>query len=62
MDGALSRERAASVAELLRTSGISPNRMTIDGLGAAQPLTSNLTLDERRANRRADVWGLPREW
>jgi len=55
----LSRARAEAVAaDLARTYGIQPGRMTPSGVGLQAPVASNLTEDGRAKNRRVEL--LPR--
>ena len=55
----LSRARAEAVAaDLARTYGIQPGRMTPSGAGLQAPVASNLTEDGRAKNRRVEL--LPR--
>jgi chemotaxis protein MotB len=52
----LSTARAMAVAMmLLKDSGFDPQRMSIAGYGQYHPLSSNDTVDGRRANRRVDI-------
>ena len=52
----LSQERAASVAEFLTTvGGVSAERLTSEGHGADEPVSSNETVEGRADNRRIDV-------
>jgi outer membrane protein OmpA-like peptidoglycan-associated protein len=51
----LSRRRAESVkAALVRTYGISPERLTTDGLGSSHPIATNDTAEGRARNRRVE--------
>jgi OOP family OmpA-OmpF porin len=55
----LSKARAEAVAaDLSRTYGIQPGRMTASGVGLQAPVASNLTEDGRAKNRRVEL--LPR--
>jgi OmpA-OmpF porin, OOP family len=55
----LSKARAEAVAaDLSRTYGIQPGRMTPSGVGLQAPVASNLTEDGRAKNRRVEL--LPR--
>ncbi len=51
----LSQRRAASVAAILRDSGVSSSRMSIIGRGEDQPVASNLTPAGRAQNRRVEI-------
>lgn len=51
---ALSRARADSVKIYLVAKGITPQIMTVTGLGADQPLMDNTTEEGRRRNRRIE--------
>jgi chemotaxis protein MotB len=48
----LSSARAASVVHLLADGGVSPNRLSVIGLGEWRPAKPNDTVDNRNANRR----------
>ncbi|MEJ0087873.1 MAG: flagellar motor protein MotD [Pseudomonadota bacterium] len=48
----LSSARAASVVHLLADGGVSPNRLSVIGLGEWRPAKPNDTADNRNANRR----------
>ena len=50
----LSGQRAASVKSYLSTKGISSGRFTTTGLGIADPIASNETVDGRSQNRRVE--------
>lgn len=51
---ALSRARADSVKIYLVAKGLTPEIMTVSGLGADQPLMDNTTEEGRRRNRRIE--------
>lgn len=51
----LSISRAEAVVEELRKRGISLDRMSADGRGEADPLTSNATEEGRARNRRVEL-------
>lgn len=51
----LSKRRAQSVANYLTGLQVDPRRFTIVGYGESQPVSSNDTLEGRRANRRVDL-------
>jgi chemotaxis protein MotB len=48
----LSSARAASVVHLLADGGVSPNRLSVIGLGEWRPARPNDTVENRNANRR----------
>jgi outer membrane protein OmpA-like peptidoglycan-associated protein len=50
----LSGERAASVRDYLTGKGVSSNRFQVTGLGIADPIASNETLEGRSQNRRVE--------
>jgi outer membrane protein OmpA-like peptidoglycan-associated protein len=50
----LSGERAASVRSYLSAKGLRSERFTISGLGIADPIASNETVDGRSQNRRVE--------
>jgi len=52
----LSTARANAVAEFLREKGIAPHRLGVAGFGAHQPVAPNGTSDDRRKNRRVEVF------
>jgi outer membrane protein OmpA-like peptidoglycan-associated protein len=51
----LSEERAASVARMLKSQGVTGSRITTNGYGPDQPVADNSTSDGRSANRRVEV-------
>lgn len=51
----LSEKRAAAVAEALKSSGVTPSRLKVEGLGATVPLADNATATGRSRNRRVDI-------
>jgi len=51
----LSLERAKSVKAELVKYGISPKRLTIEGLGESRPLVANDSEENRRKNRRTEL-------
>jgi outer membrane protein OmpA-like peptidoglycan-associated protein len=51
----LSERRAQSVASLLRTYGVSGNRLNAVGYGQTRPVASNESESGRRLNRRVEV-------
>jgi len=59
---ALSKRRAASVAERLITEfGIPRAQLSAEGMGFLSPLATNLTAEGREANRRVEVIVLPEQ-
>jgi outer membrane protein OmpA-like peptidoglycan-associated protein len=59
-EGDLSLLRARQVADYLERRGVDPSRMTVEGVGVSEPLTTHRTLEGRRESRRAEIWVLPR--
>jgi len=55
----LSRRRAASVAQYLSAQQIDPNRFSVEGHGAKDPIASNASPSGRAANRRVEITILP---
>lgn len=51
----LSRERAQSVADNLRSLGVDPSLLKIVGMGESQPIASNDNADGRARNRRVEI-------
>ena len=51
---ALSRQRAATLANLLKQRGVAPT--LVDGFGSALPVAPNSTPKGRERNRRGEVW------
>jgi len=51
----LSKERAEVVGAYLAAHGVSPDKMTVEGAGAANPIANNDTAEGRAANRRVDI-------
>ena len=51
----LSRRRAISVADLLVTRGVQPQRLVVDGYGEARPIASNATPQGKAQNRRVEI-------
>lgn len=54
----LSEKRADAVIEYMIKNGISPERLNAVGLGEANPISSNNTLEGRRKNRRTEFFFL----
>jgi outer membrane protein OmpA-like peptidoglycan-associated protein len=55
----LSRRRAASVAQYLSAQQLDPNRFSVEGHGATDPIASNATPSGRAQNRRVEITVLP---
>lgn len=55
----LSRQRAASVAQYLSAQQLDPNRFSVEGHGASDPVASNASPSGRAANRRVEITILP---
>lgn len=55
----LSRERAMSVLNYLRSNSVSSTRMSSDGVGPDQPVVDNSTPANRQKNRRVEIFILP---
>ena len=51
----LSRERARSVADLLREQGIEGERLAFEGYGSDRPVAPNTTAEGRARNRRVEI-------
>lgn len=56
---ALSERRAQSVANYLRSRGVTPARVAAYGMGETQPVATNATAEGRQANRRVEVRIIP---
>jgi len=56
LNNRLSLERASSVREYLRTQGVDPSRIMVNGRGESQPIASNDTAQGRAENRRVEVF------
>ncbi len=52
---ALSQRRARSVADYLMQRGVAPERVTVRGAGADEPLAPNDTEEHRQQNRRVEI-------
>jgi outer membrane protein OmpA-like peptidoglycan-associated protein len=52
----LSLERAAAVREYLRTRGLEPSRILVNGRGEAEPIASNDSAAGRAENRRVEMF------
>ncbi len=57
----LSSARALSVAHFLTKQGVEENQVGVSGFGGHQPIASNATAEERRLNRRVEIFVLPPE-
>ncbi|MFV8225405.1 OmpA family protein, partial [Christiangramia aquimixticola] len=51
----LSKERAASVVAWLKSNGIPAERLTSEGYGETQPISTNSTAKGRQDNRRVEI-------
>jgi outer membrane protein OmpA-like peptidoglycan-associated protein len=51
----LSEQRAGTVAQYLRTKGITDQRIDVAGFAATRPIASNNTRDGRQRNRRVEL-------
>jgi len=51
----LSRQRAQSVADYLKSKGIDPIRLIVVGYGPNRPIASNKTESGRERNRRVEL-------
>jgi type VI secretion system protein ImpK len=52
---ALSEQRAAAVAEVLKSGSVAPERLRVEGKGDTEPLADNATAAGRARNRRVDI-------
>lgn len=55
----LSERRARSVADFLRSRGVTPARIASYGMGETQPVATNATADGRQQNRRVELRIIP---
>ncbi|MCC7086397.1 MAG: OmpA family protein [Pirellulales bacterium] len=55
----LSSARALSVARFLTKQGVPENQVGVSGFGSHQPIASNVTAEQRRLNRRVEIFVLP---
>ena len=55
----LSKERANSVRNFLRSYKVDESRMTSEGVGPDQPIVDNSTPENRAKNRRVEIFILP---
>lgn len=51
----LSTARARAVAEELKSLGLAPRRLSVEGVGGSEPVASNTTAAGRRSNRRVEI-------
>ena len=56
----LSQRRAQSVADYLATQGVARERMLVQGMGKSQHIADNATAEGRAANRRVELYILPK--
>jgi chemotaxis protein MotB len=57
----LSTARALAVADVMRSQGLSDQRIGIAGFGAHDPVVSNDSAVERQKNRRVEIFVMPRD-
>ncbi len=57
----LSTARALAVAGYLKQAGMPESRIGVSGFGGNQPIASNNTAEERRLNRRVEIFVIPPE-
>ena len=57
----LSTARALAVAGYLKQSGVPDQRIGVSGFGDHEPIASNATAEDRRRNRRVEIFLLPPE-
>ncbi len=57
----LSTARALSVADLLRSQGLSDQRIGVAGFGAHESLAANDSATQRQKNRRVEIFVMPRD-
>ena len=56
----LSQRRAQSVADYLASRGVARERMYVEGMGESQAIADNRTPEGRAANRRVELYILPK--
>jgi outer membrane protein OmpA-like peptidoglycan-associated protein len=56
LNNRLSLDRAANVREYLRTHGVDPSRILVNGRGEHEPTASNETATGRAENRRVEIF------
>jgi len=57
----LSTARALAVADLLRSQGLSDQRIGVAGFGAHEPVAANDSAVQRQKNRRVEIFVMPRD-
>ena len=57
----LSTARALAVADVLRSQGLSDQRIGIAGFGSHQPVADNQSSVDRQKNRRVEIFVMPRD-
>ncbi|HEY2828026.1 MAG TPA: OmpA family protein [Pirellulales bacterium] len=57
----LSAARALAVADYLKQAGVPAQRIGVSGFGDHEPIASNASAEERRRNRRVEIFVLPPE-
>lgn len=57
----LSTARALAVADVLRSQGLSDQRIGVAGFGAHEPLSDNQSAVDRQKNRRVEIFVMPRD-
>ncbi len=57
----LSTARALVVADLLRSQGLSDQRIGVAGFGAHEPVAANDSAAQRQKNRRVEIFVMPRD-
>jgi chemotaxis protein MotB len=57
----LSAARALAVADYLKQAGVPAQRIGVSGFGDHEPIASNATAEDRRRNRRVEIFVLPPE-
>ena len=57
----LSAARALAVADVLRSQGLSDQRIGIAGFGPHQPVADNQSAVDRQKNRRVEIFVMPRD-
>ena len=57
----LSTARSLAVAAFLKQQGLSEDRIGVSGFAAHEPIASNATAEDRRRNRRVELFVLPPE-
>ncbi len=57
----LSTARALAVADVLRSQGLSDQRIGVAGFGAHEPVAANDSAAQRQKNRRVEIFVMPRD-